>query len=171
MHNPIINIIQKSLTTFWIHKAYFCLSRLRDGEKLTLTPDHYEGGTIDQPTLMIKNSTRHDQGAYTCELRNKVGSQESNSAVYVAIYCKLRRFVFFGRTYWQYSDISVLTFCFLVELKYSLPLLASTYEGALYKFITDTNAYSSRYFNIFAFYIWDRFSRKIVTILQFLYLH
>lgn len=64
------------------------VSWLRDGEKLTLTPDHYEGGTIDQPTLMIKNSTRHDQGVYTCELRNKVGSQESNSAVYVAIYFK-----------------------------------------------------------------------------------
>ncbi|XP_021920979.1 uncharacterized protein LOC110830403 [Zootermopsis nevadensis] len=64
------------------------VSWLRDGEKLTLTPDHYEGGTIDQPTLVIKNSTRHDQGAYTCELRNKVGSQESNSAVYVAVYFK-----------------------------------------------------------------------------------
>jgi hypothetical protein len=56
---------------------------------LTLTPDHYEGGTIDQPTLMIKNSTRHDQGVYTCELGNKVGTQESNNAVYVAVYCEL----------------------------------------------------------------------------------
>jgi len=68
--------------------AYFFVCRLRDGEKLTLTPDRYEGGTIDQPTLMIKNSTRHDQGVYTCELRNKVGSQESNNAVYVSVYCK-----------------------------------------------------------------------------------
>jgi len=30
------------------------VSWLRDGEKLTLTPDHYEGGTIDQTTLYIK---------------------------------------------------------------------------------------------------------------------
>lgn len=71
------------------YRAYFLLCRLRDDEKLTLTPDHYEGGTIDQPTLMIKNSTRHDQGVYTCELGNKVGTQESNNAVYVAVYCEL----------------------------------------------------------------------------------
>jgi len=74
--------------TTGIYVVYFFLCRLRDGEKLTLTPDHYEGGTIDQTTLMIKNSTRHDQGVYTCELRNKVGSQESNNAVYVSVYCK-----------------------------------------------------------------------------------
>ncbi|XP_069698098.1 hemicentin-2 isoform X6 [Periplaneta americana] len=64
------------------------VSWLRDGEKVILTPDHYEGGTIDQPTLMIKNSTRHDQGVYTCVLENKVGSQESNNVVYVAVYFK-----------------------------------------------------------------------------------
>lgn len=64
------------------------VSWLRDGEKVVLSPDHFEGGTIDQPTLLIKNSTRNDQGVYTCVLENKVGSQESTNVVYVAVYFK-----------------------------------------------------------------------------------
>lgn len=51
-----------------------------------------------------------------------MGSQESNSAVYVAIYCK-QDFVLHGRALGLLAGVRVLTFCFLVELKYSVPLI------------------------------------------------
>ncbi|XP_034251543.1 hemicentin-1 isoform X2 [Thrips palmi] len=58
----------------------------RDGEVVLLDrKDHYEGGTPDQTTLLIKNSTRHDHGMYTCELENGVGKGNSSNGVYVNI--------------------------------------------------------------------------------------
>ncbi|GLG96061.1 Protein turtle [Gryllus bimaculatus] len=59
----------------------------RDGQKLELSPDHYVGNEKDT-ALLIKNSTRYDQGAYTCVLENSVGSGESKNAIYVAVYYK-----------------------------------------------------------------------------------
>lgn len=77
--------------------------RRRDGEVVLLDrKDHYEGGTVDQTTLLIKNSTRHDHGMYTCELENSVGKGNSSNGVYVNIQCKwagnpnfLNRFEFY----------------------------------------------------------------------------
>ena len=63
--------------------------RRRDGEPIVLErKEHYEGGTPDQTTLLIKNSTRHDHGLYTCELENSVGKGNSSNGVYVNIQCE-----------------------------------------------------------------------------------
>lgn len=66
----------------------FECSRYRDKQLLTLTSDHYEGGTTDQTTLVVKNASRHDQGVYDCGLENDVGSQNSSNSIYVNIYCE-----------------------------------------------------------------------------------
>ncbi|XP_075211632.1 neuromusculin isoform X6 [Lycorma delicatula] len=61
---------------------------LRDEQELELNPDHYEGGTTDQTTLLIKNSTRHDHGVYRCELENSVGASPSTNSVFVNVHFK-----------------------------------------------------------------------------------
>ncbi|CAB3363001.1 Hypothetical predicted protein [Cloeon dipterum] len=62
---------------------------LRDGLPIAIDGgEHYEGGTPLQPTLLIKNATRHDQGTYSCVLENAVGKTESQNVAYVAIYYK-----------------------------------------------------------------------------------
>ncbi|KAF4519677.1 hypothetical protein B566_EDAN003927, partial [Ephemera danica] len=62
---------------------------MRDGQPVLLDGgDHFEGGTPNQTALLIKNATRHDQGAYSCVLENSVGRSESPNLAYVAIYYK-----------------------------------------------------------------------------------
>lgn len=71
---------------------------MRDGIEVELNPEHFTGGTTEEPTLLIKNSTRYDQGVYTCILENEVGATESSNAVYVNISCKFYSFLEFGFT-------------------------------------------------------------------------
>lgn len=79
----------------WIYLIFFYLfCRLRDEEEFELDPDHFEGGTIEQTTLLIKNSTRHDIGAYTCMLGNEVGISQSHNSVEVSVYCKFFLLIF-----------------------------------------------------------------------------
>lgn len=66
----------------------FIFNRLRDEKEVNVASDHYEGGTTSQPTLLIKNSTRDDQGVYACILGNEVGETRSSNAVYVNITCE-----------------------------------------------------------------------------------
>lgn len=49
-----------------------------------------KGEHEDKTSLTIKNATRHDRGAYTCILENKVGKSTSANSVYVSVYCKCR---------------------------------------------------------------------------------
>lgn len=55
---------------------------------MELDPEHYDDGTIEQPTLRIKNATRFDQGVYICILQNNVGAAQSENDIYVNITCK-----------------------------------------------------------------------------------
>ncbi|XP_039278812.1 uncharacterized protein LOC111055569 [Nilaparvata lugens] len=60
----------------------------KDNEPLALDSGHYEGGTPEQTTLLIKNSTRKDHGIYSCILENEVGASESISKVNLSIHFK-----------------------------------------------------------------------------------
>lgn len=62
--------------------------RVQDGRPVDISKDHYEGGTIDQTTLTIKNSTRDDNGNYSCELANGINSSMSLNVVPISVYCK-----------------------------------------------------------------------------------
>ncbi|GLV32173.1 neuromusculin [Carabus blaptoides fortunei] len=53
------------------------VSWYKNDQILTLNEEHYEGGTVDNPPLIIKNVTRDDMGDYHCVLKNSVGSQAS----------------------------------------------------------------------------------------------
>ncbi|XP_067007165.1 nephrin isoform X1 [Anabrus simplex] len=57
----------------------------RNGQLLSLSP---EESSPENPMVVIKNSSRYDQGVYTCELENEVGVGESSNAVYVSVYFK-----------------------------------------------------------------------------------
>uniref|UniRef100_A0A8D8UIM3 Hemicentin-2 n=1 Tax=Cacopsylla melanoneura TaxID=428564 RepID=A0A8D8UIM3_9HEMI len=60
----------------------------QDGRPVNINRDHYEGGTIDQTTLTIRNSTRDDNGNYSCELANQVNSSMSHNEVPISVYFK-----------------------------------------------------------------------------------
>uniref|UniRef100_A0A182QG96 Ig-like domain-containing protein n=1 Tax=Anopheles farauti TaxID=69004 RepID=A0A182QG96_9DIPT len=60
----------------------------RSGQEIKLNGVRYEGGNPEQTALLIKNSTRHDTGAYTCELSNSIGFDVSDNEVYVDVIYK-----------------------------------------------------------------------------------
>ncbi|XP_037073328.1 hemicentin-1-like [Pollicipes pollicipes] len=55
----------------------------KSGRQLDLTDeDKYEGGTLEQPSLFIKNASRRDAGRYRCEVANEIGGgMADNEAV------------------------------------------------------------------------------------------
>ncbi|XP_065562730.1 hemicentin-1-like isoform X14 [Artemia franciscana] len=57
----------------------------KDGEKVQIPSDRYEGGTEDQPSLLVKKATRHDTGSYKCQLTNSVGTSESEDEAFVTV--------------------------------------------------------------------------------------
>ncbi|XP_053670454.1 hemicentin-2 [Anopheles nili] len=60
----------------------------RNNQEIKLNSLRYEGGNPEQTALLIKNSTRHDIGAYTCELSNSIGFDVSDNEVYVDVIYK-----------------------------------------------------------------------------------
>ncbi|XP_058118520.1 hemicentin-1 [Anopheles ziemanni] len=60
----------------------------RDNQEIKLNSVRYEGGNPEQTALLIKNSTRHDIGAYTCELSNSIGFDVSDNEIYVDVIYK-----------------------------------------------------------------------------------
>ncbi|XP_052903078.1 hemicentin-1 [Anopheles moucheti] len=60
----------------------------RNNQEIKLNSVRYEGGNPEQTALLIKNSTRHDIGAYTCELSNSIGFDVSDNEVYVDVIYK-----------------------------------------------------------------------------------
>ncbi|XP_049546887.1 hemicentin-1 isoform X1 [Anopheles darlingi] len=60
----------------------------RNSQEIKLNSVRYEGGNPEQTALLVKNSTRHDIGAYTCELSNSIGFDVSDNEVYVDVIFK-----------------------------------------------------------------------------------
>ena len=50
--------------------------------------EHYDGGTPDEPSLLIRNASRDDLGAYHCTVQNLIGESTSNTKSYVNILYK-----------------------------------------------------------------------------------
>lgn len=48
----------------------------------------FDGGNPEQTALVVKNSSRHDIGSYSCELTNEIGIGMSDNQVLVDIQCK-----------------------------------------------------------------------------------
>lgn len=100
--------------------------RVQDGRPVDISKDHYEGGTIDQTTLTIKNSTRDDNGNYSCELANGINSSMSLNVVPISVYCKYpeRKIIknnpisyYFKRIFCQYlSWILYTSYCFRIGI-------------------------------------------------------
>lgn len=64
------------------------ICRTKDGKNLTITEDKYDGGTVENPPLIIKNVSREDMGVYTCICKNGVGASESDGSIFVNVICE-----------------------------------------------------------------------------------
>ena len=62
--------------------------RYRDGQLLSTNKSKYEGGNLDQPSLVIKNISKEDIGIYSCVLENQLGAGESQNISTVDVLCK-----------------------------------------------------------------------------------
>ncbi|XP_058054565.1 hemicentin-1 [Anopheles bellator] len=60
----------------------------RNQQEIKVSGARYEGGNPEQTALLVKNSTRHDIGAYTCELSNSIGFDVSDNEVFVDVIYK-----------------------------------------------------------------------------------
>lgn len=78
-----------TLVKYFVFKHDSTFSRLRDGVQVELDSERFVDGTPEHPNLLIRNSSRYDQGVYTCICENEVGSSESSNSIYVNI---LRKF-------------------------------------------------------------------------------
>ncbi|KAK9891371.1 hypothetical protein WA026_014615 [Henosepilachna vigintioctopunctata] len=54
----------------------------KDDKNLTLSDQKYEGGTVENPPLRIKNVTREDMGSYNCWLENSVDMVKSENSIF-----------------------------------------------------------------------------------------
>ncbi|XP_046627501.1 uncharacterized protein LOC124308652 isoform X7 [Neodiprion virginianus] len=61
---------------------------LQDGEEIKLTDDRFDGGTVEQPILIIKNTSSSDMGNYSCVLGNSVGESVSQDYIEVSVLYK-----------------------------------------------------------------------------------
>lgn len=50
--------------------------------------ERLEGGNSEQTALLVKNASRHDIGAYTCELANAIGNDTSDTDIDVDVLCE-----------------------------------------------------------------------------------
>ena len=56
---------------------------------MSSSPEHYQGGTPQEPSLIIRNSSRDDLGIYSCVAQNQIGATQSETVSYVNVLCKL----------------------------------------------------------------------------------
>lgn len=61
---------------------------LQNNSVLNLSQSRFDGGNPEQTALLVKNATRDDIGAYSCELTNQVGTGMSENAVFVDVQCE-----------------------------------------------------------------------------------
>jgi hypothetical protein len=61
---------------------------LQNNSVLNLNQSRFDGGNPEQTALLVKNATREDRGAYTCELTNIVGTGMSENRVIVDVQCE-----------------------------------------------------------------------------------
>ncbi|XP_044766559.1 uncharacterized protein LOC123322654 isoform X3 [Coccinella septempunctata] len=57
----------------------------RDEKNLSLSDQRYEGGTIRNPPLRIKNVSREDMGYYHCWLENSVNMVKSENSIFLNV--------------------------------------------------------------------------------------
>ncbi|XP_037908056.1 hemicentin-1 isoform X6 [Hermetia illucens] len=58
----------------------------QNGKLLNLgESNRYEGGNPEHTALLIKESTRYDDGVYTCELANNIGAETSDNEIYLEV--------------------------------------------------------------------------------------
>lgn len=57
----------------------------RDGKNLTLNGEHYEGGTSELTSLLVKSATSNDIGKYACILENDFGASSSQDFIDVSV--------------------------------------------------------------------------------------
>ena len=80
---------------------------LKNNQKLDLVNNaHYEGGTIDNPSIILQNVTREDLGEYSCQLENVAGAQRSTDVVFVNVLCKFLALLF---AKFYYAPVQQLT--------------------------------------------------------------
>lgn len=70
--------------------------RKKDNKTLTITDDKYDGGSIENPPLIIKNVTRDDMGLYRCTCKNDIGTSESENSIFVNVICKFHKEILLG---------------------------------------------------------------------------
>jgi Immunoglobulin domain len=63
---------------------------LKNNSVLNLNQSRFEGGKPEQRALLVKNATRDDTGAYSCELTNMVGTGTSENGVAVDVQCEYK---------------------------------------------------------------------------------
>lgn len=63
---------------------------LQNSSVLNLNQSRFDGGNSEQTALLVKNATRDDRGAYSCELTNQVGTGMSLNAVVVDVQCEYK---------------------------------------------------------------------------------
>lgn len=61
---------------------------LQNNSVLNLNQSRFDGGNPEQTALLVKNATREDRGAYSCELTNQVGTGMSENGVIVDVQCE-----------------------------------------------------------------------------------
>jgi Immunoglobulin domain len=63
---------------------------LQNNSVLNLNQSRFDGGNPEQRALLVKNATRDDTGAYSCELTNQVGTGTSENGVAVDVQCEYK---------------------------------------------------------------------------------
>ncbi|XP_055619524.1 hemicentin-1 isoform X2 [Toxorhynchites rutilus septentrionalis] len=100
MYPPVVSVKPDNITVNETHDfLVFCdyeanpaslesVKWFRNGQEIKLNNVRHEGGTPEQTALLIRNSSRTDNGAYTCELSNSIGSDVSDNEIYVDVLYK-----------------------------------------------------------------------------------
>jgi hypothetical protein len=65
---------------------------LQNNSVLNLNQSRFSGGNSEQQALLVRNATRDDSGAYSCELTNQVGTGMSENGVVVDVQCEMETF-------------------------------------------------------------------------------
>lgn len=66
----------------------------RNDQEIKLDSNRHDGGNPENIGLIIKHATRHDIGAYKCELANSIGKDLSDNEINVDVLCMYNFFVF-----------------------------------------------------------------------------